>query len=267
MPATTGPGTRVQGRAKRLAGRALLLLALLLAGPAAALLGAGGAAADWRTASREPVGLAPDPAAARQALVQVYGARAVGWRGAFGVHTWIAVKPRDASDWTTYQIIGWRALRGGDALAISGGQPDRRWFGAMPELYAQLEGDAAERAIPRIVAAAQDYPHRRAYTLWPGPNSNTFTATIARAVPELRLDLPPTAIGKDYLGAARFAGAAPSGTGIQISLWGLLGLTLAAEEGVEINVAGLGFGVDPLGLALRLPGLGRVGMSEDPRRE
>ena len=86
-------------------------------------------------------------------------------------------------------------------------------------------------------------------------------------MPELRLDLPPTAIGKDYLGAARFAGAAPSGTGIQISLWGLLGLTLAAEEGVEINVAGLGFGVDPLGLALRLPGLGRVGMSEDPRRD
>jgi hypothetical protein len=89
---------------------------------------------------------------------------------------------------------------------------------------------------------------------------------LARAVPELRLDLPPTAIGKDYLGPAEFAAAAPSGTGFQLSLWGLLGLTLAREEGIEVNVAGLGFGVDPLGLALRLPGIGRVGLAEDPRR-
>jgi hypothetical protein len=253
-------------RLAKIARRAALVLALLLAGPAAALLSARDAPADWRSASRAPVGLAPDPAETRAAMVQVYGARAVGWRGAFGVHTWIALKPRDAADWTTYQIIGWRALRGGDALAVSSGPPDRRWFGAAPELYAQLEGEAAEQAIVRLVAAVEAYPHRRSYTLWPGPNSNTFTAMLARAVPELRLDLPPTAIGKDYLGPADFAAAAPSGTGFQLSLWGLLGLTLAREEGIEVNVAGLGFGVDPLGLALRLPGIGRVGLAEDPRR-
>ena len=48
---------------------------------------------DWRTASREPVGLAPDPAATPEAVVQVYSARTISWRGYFGVHTWIAVKP------------------------------------------------------------------------------------------------------------------------------------------------------------------------------
>jgi hypothetical protein len=251
----------------RLLRRAALVLGLLLAGPAVSLLADGRAAADWRGASREPVGLAPDPALSPQAMVHVYGARAVGWRGAFGVHTWIAVKPRDAADWTSYQIIGWRALRGGDALAVSNGAPDRRWFGARPELYAALTGEAAEAAIDRIRTAAEAYPHRRSYTLWPGPNSNTFTATIARTVPELRLDLPATAIGKDYLGATTFAAAAPSGTGYQLSLWGLFGITLAREEGVEINIAGLGFGVDPMGLALRLPGIGRIGPDEDPRRE
>src|SRR5215213_8074628 len=63
---------------------------------------------DWRTASREPVGLAPDPALVKEAVVQVYGARAVGPKGMFGVHTWIAVKPTDATQWTIYEVIGWR---------------------------------------------------------------------------------------------------------------------------------------------------------------
>ena len=85
-------------------------------------------------------------------------------------------------------------------------------------------------------------------------------------MPELRLDLPSTAIGKDWLGTTRFADAAPSGTGFQLSLWGLLGLTLAAEEGIELNLAGLNFGIDPLGLAIKLPGIGRIGAAEDPRR-
>jgi hypothetical protein len=250
----------------RAARRVGLGLALLLAGPA--LMSAWGQSArpDWRTASREPVGLAPDPAAAPQAMVQVYGARAVSWRGAFGVHTWIAVKPSGAAEWRSYQIIGWRARWGGDALVVTDGPPDRRWFGAEPELYAQLEGEGVDAVIARIVRAAEAYPYRTTYTLWPGPNSNTFTAMVARAVPELRLDLPATAIGKDYLGGTTFAGAAPSGTGFQLSLWGLLGVTLAREEGLEINLAGLTFGIDPLGLALKAPGIGRIGPAADPRR-
>lgn len=247
--------------------RLALILVLLLLGPGAVLLGAGDAPADWRRASLEPMGTAPKPSIARQPIIQVYGARAVGWRGAFGVHTWIAVKPRDAEDWTTYQIIGWRTRRGGDGLAVSGGQPDRRWFGAQPELYAHLEGDDVDQVIARLVAVIEAYPYRYHYALWPGPNSNTFVAMIARATPELRIDLPATAIGKDFLGITRFVGVAPSGTGYQLSLWGLLGLTLAMEEGLEFNLAGLSFGIDPFGTALRLPGLGRVGAREDSRRK
>ena len=93
--------------------------------------------------------------------------------------------------------------------------------------------------------------------MWPGPNSNTFVAWVAREVPELGLDLPPTAIGKDYLGPATFAARAPSGSGWQVSLWGLAGLTVAREEGIELNLLGLGFGVDVDDLALRLHGWGR----------
>jgi hypothetical protein len=57
-----------------------------------------------------------------------------------------------------------------------------------------------DQLIKRIDKAAREYPYANEYTVWPGPNSNTFTAWIARAVPELGVDLPATAIGKDYLG-------------------------------------------------------------------
>ena len=57
-------------------------------------------AQNWWNASREPVGLAPDPASTPEAIVQVYGARAFSWRGYFGIHTWIAVKPTAAQSYT-----------------------------------------------------------------------------------------------------------------------------------------------------------------------
>lgn len=73
------------------------------------------------------------------------------------------------------------------------------------------------------------------------------------------LDLPPTAIGKDYLADGSLVGPSPSGTGFQVSLFGLAGVLLAVEEGVEVNILGLTYGIDPLDLAVKLPGLGRLG--------
>jgi hypothetical protein len=35
---------------------------------------------------------APDPMTVREPVVQVYGARTLGAKGLFGVHTWVAVK-------------------------------------------------------------------------------------------------------------------------------------------------------------------------------
>ena len=220
---------------------------------------AGARSADWRTASREPVGLAPDPATTREAVVQVYAARAVGWRGYFGVHSWVAVKPAGAPEYTVYEVIGWRLRYGNSALAIRHRGPDERWFGSAPHLLADKRGAGAEPLIARIDRAARDYPYAREYGLWPGPNSNTFTAWIARAVPELEIDLPPTAIGKDYL-RDRVIATAPSGSGFQVSLVGLLGFTASGVEGVEINVLGLTFGFDPYRPAIRLPIVGRFGV-------
>ena len=81
-------------------------------------------------------------------------------------------------------------------------------------------------------------------------------------MPELKLDLPPTAIGKDWLGSNVLLAKAPSGTGYQFSICGLLGILIAKEEGIEINLAGLNFGIDLKDLGIRLPGLGNISLSK-----
>src|SRR5437868_424778 len=115
---------------------AVILAAMLVYVVAAVLyLGYSGStsASDWWAASRESVGLAPDPSATPEAVVQVYAARTVGWRGFIGVHTWIAVKPTDARQFTVYEVIGYR-IRSGNVLVVSNRHPDGRWFGARPQL-------------------------------------------------------------------------------------------------------------------------------------
>jgi hypothetical protein len=213
---------------------------------------------DWRSASQEPTGLAPDPATMSDAVVQVYGARTWGWRGNFGVHTWVAVKPANAQAYVVYEVIGWRLRWADSVVAIHNRAADARWYGNAPELYADKRGEEAEKLIPRIDAAARSYPYASEYSAWPGPNSNTFVAWITRAVPELEADLPPTAIGKDYLGGA-LIGAAPSGRGVQFSVGGLFALTASGVEGLEVNLLGLTFGINPFDPALKLPLLGRLG--------
>jgi hypothetical protein len=128
-----------------------------------------------------------------------------------------------------------------------------------------LRGDGVDLLIDRVEAAAREYPYPSTYRTWPGPNSNTFTAFVARAVPELRIDLPPTAVGKDFLPGGAPIGLAPSGTGAQVSLLGLAGVLVGWEEGVEVNLLGLTFGLDWNRPALKLPGLGRVGIADSPR--
>jgi hypothetical protein len=244
--------------------RRRLLLAILAiplyAGCSATYLNYSGVmrSSDWRTASREPAGLAPDPATTPEAVVQVYSARAVNWRGYFGVHTWIAVKTTGADHFTVHEVNGHRLQRTGTVLVSSDRAPDGYWYGNRPDLLKDVRGPGVDQLIERIEKSVQDYPYPHTYHVWPGPNSNTFTAFVLRDIPELRVDLPPTAIGKDYLGILPIA-RTPSGTGGQFSVFGLAGVAAGIEEGLEVNVLGLTFGVDPKSLALKLPLIGPVG--------
>ncbi|MDH3507631.1 MAG: DUF3750 domain-containing protein [Gammaproteobacteria bacterium] len=233
------------------------VLLSLVAAVVIALIHANVTAEDWRTASRAPVGLAPDPATTPEAVIQVYAARAVRWRGYFGVHTWIAVKPALAERFTVHEVNGWRLRRTGSAVVQSDRPPDGRWFGSEPELLADARGPEAELMIQRVQSAVASYPYADQYRVWPGPNSNTFTAHVLREVGELPVDLPPTAIGKDFLDSP-FAATAPSGTGFQLNLLGALGILAAGQEGLEVNVLGLVFGLDARAPALKLPMIGRI---------
>ncbi|PHQ69052.1 MAG: hypothetical protein COB93_09035 [Sneathiella sp.] len=214
--------------------------------------------ADWQTARRDTSGQSPAPNNYRGAIVQVFAARTWGWRGNFATHSWIVTKEKGADSYIRSEVIGWRAYRGGNALVQRRGSPDNYWFGNPPELVLELRGSAAEAVIPKIEKVIDNYPHKSDYRLWPGPNSNSFIAHIGRQLPELKLDLPPTAIGKDFIVGGAFSDTAVSGQGIQLSLGGLAGFTLSPVEGVELHLLGLTVGVDVDDIALKLPGFGRV---------
>lgn len=241
---------------------AFFLLLFLLGLPLCAVLsGQASLGRDYRTADRSSAGIAPPAESTPEAVVQVYAARALNWRGIFGVHTWIATKRENATHYTVHQVIGWRLFHHLPVLDSAPGIPDRKWFGNEPEVLAELRGEAAARAIPKILDAVATYPYANEYELWPGPNSNTFTAYIGKKVPELRMDLPVTAIGKDYPINGSVIDRTPSGTGYQLSMFGVLGIIVARDEGVELNLLGLSFGVDLSHPALKLPFVGRLGMA------
>ena len=209
----------------------------------------------WRDASHAATGLAPLPEQTPEAVAQVYAARTWGLRGAIAVHTWIAVKRSGANHYIRYEVIGWALRRGGTAVVGRQGNPDGLWFSNPPQVLVDRRGQGVDALIDRIEAAVAAYPYAAEYRTLPGPNSNTFTAFVGRQVPSLGLDLPPTAIGKDFL-VGGLVGRAPSGSGHQFSLWGLASVLAAPREGVEVSLLGLAVGVRFKPLAIRLPGLG-----------
>ena len=95
----------------------------------------------------------------------------------------------------------------------------------------RISGAEAEKLIPRIEATVKEYDYSQAgdYRIWPGPNSNSFIAAILRAVPELGLALPPNAVGRDFR-YGFYAGRTDSGTGFEINLHGLAGLSWAGSR-------------------------------------
>ena len=210
----------------------------------------------WATAPRHSAGIAPDPAALPDiAIVQVYAAPTYGWRGYFAVHPWIIFKRRGETAYTRYDVVGWRAP---DVVQRNYAVPDGLWYGSTPQLLVNHQGSELDSMIDAIEAAVASYPYAKQYRSYPGPNSNTFLAHIGRQVRALQLDLPANAIGKDYRPVTDPIGISSSGSGLQFSLWGLLGASVGLQEGLELNLLGLNFGVDLNPPALRLPWVGRL---------
>ena len=229
----------------------------------AAHFGSGDSYMPWHSLRLDSSGQAPDPGT-KEAVVQVYSARAARWRGAFGVHTWIAVKKANEHHFTRMEVMGYGVRRGGNAVRVRQGVADGWWYGNRPWLLRDLRGgDLVDGVVDRLLGAAKSYPFENTYNVWPGPNSNTFVAWLARHAPELQLELPSTAIGKDYLPAWHWLAESPSGTGLQLSIAGLGGILIGKEEGFELNLLGLTAGVDFSPPAIKLPGIGRIGWPDN----
>jgi hypothetical protein len=214
----------------------------------------------WWNADTSSVHIAPLPQDEKRAVVEIYAARAYNWRGWFAVHPWIATKEANAKSYTVYMVTGWRE----HTVSATPGIPDRKWYGSVPEMLFELRGDEAAKMIPFIKKAATDYPYQDFYRLYPGPNSNTFISYIIRHTPGITVELPPHAIGKDWIDDGKFFARSETGTGYQFSVYGLFGITIGKAEGLEINILGLTFGFDVMRPALKLPFIGRVGLKDRP---
>lgn len=190
-------------------------------------------------------------------MVRIFAAQTVRWRGIVAVHCWIVLKPEGALAYTRYDYTAW-----GEPIRMNGFEPDGRWFGRVPDVIFAADGRTAAALIPRMEDAIRRYAWRNRgdYRAWPGPNSNTFVAAVMDAVPEVPVSLPPTAIGKDYPYDGRWLRRTPSGTGVKLTLGGYAGVTLAWVEGLEVNILGAVAGLDMRRPAIKLPGLGRLGL-------
>ena len=241
--------------------RLTLLIVFLLPVAARALLWSFEEPRNWRTARWSSAGILPEAASDPEARVVVFAARTSGWRSIFAVHTWIVVKPENADTYTRYDVMGF-----GQPVRVNLHAPDAYWFGDKPQLVADVRGARAAAAIPKIEAAVRSYPYAGygSYRLWPGPNSNTFTATLLRAAPELAVAMPPEAVGRDFRADGALVGLTPSHTGVEASIYGLIGAKLGWVEGVEVDVMGMVAGLDLRHPAVKIPGVGRVGVALVP---
>jgi uncharacterized protein DUF3750 len=232
----------------------LLAIFLLPVFGAAGTLAYHGGPSQWSRWDRAVQSRLGDAAVHPEARILVMTGRTRGWKGALALHSWIVFKRANDPAWHRYDVAGW-----GNPVRVNWWPPDL-WFGEYGEVVADIKGAQAQALIPRIEAAISDYRYANAgdYVMWPGPNSNTFVATVLRAVPELGAMLPPNAVGRDFR-PLPYLGLTDSGTGIEASLWGVLGVKVGWVEGIELNVLGLVAGLDLRHPALKVPGFGRIG--------
>jgi hypothetical protein len=210
----------------------------------------------WRTADWSSTGTLPAAADFTPARVIIFTGTAGAWKGIFSVHSWVVLKRANDTRWSRYDVVGW-----GEPVRRNNWPVDGLWYGNKPVMLADISGADAEKLIPRIEKAVSAYDYAQAgdYRIWPGPNSNSFIAAILRTVPELGVELPPNAIGRDFRHGF-YAGWTDSGTGVEINLYGCAGIKVGWVEGIEFNLLGLVAGLDLRYPGLKVPGYGHIGV-------
>ena len=169
------------------------------------------------------------------------------WFTRFAEHAWVEVRLGDQAtriEWNKYlDAIAHTPLRPPDLAN------DERWERGVA-VHAEWTGERARELGERILAVAHRFPDATGYRAWPGPNSNTFVAWLAREV-GMGVLLPPTAVGKDYTPWLA-AGLSSTRLGLHVDT-ALLGAQVGLVEGVELHLLGLTAGIALWPPALELP--------------
>ncbi len=218
----------------------------------------GNHARSWNTADWTSAGIFPSVVNNQEAAVYIMAARTGRWKGGFAVHTWIVTKEKEATSYNRYEVVGW-----GRPLRVNAYAPDARWYSNEPQIIKMIKGNEASKLIPKIERAIAKYPHaqRGNYTLWPGPNSNSFVAYVLNEVPQIGIVAPASAVGRDYLSKDRFVNIDPDWMNLQVTYKGYIGFALGKRSGFELHFIGLTAGFDILNPAIKLPGFGRIGFA------
>jgi hypothetical protein len=180
----------------------------------------------------------------------------------FAHHTWVDVKFGDEKSWERIEVLsatsGVRRFPIGSAVAHA----DRRWRNRDVRVLGTMAGDEAHRAAEKIRALSDDLSekYKADYVAWPGPNSNTLLAEIARDTAGLSFPMHHNAVGKDYPGWFG-AGLTTSKTGVRVDTLPL-GFALGLREGVELHVLQLTFGLSFWPPRLELPFLPEIPWSK-----
>jgi hypothetical protein len=172
-------------------------------------------------------------------------------------HAWIVGSlPGDGS------VHRWELL--GSAFRSETNRPFDYFGNGDVAVHGVVEGDVVEihrimKCLDREVHAYNDrHPD---YFPIPGPNSNTFVAEALREC-GIHVELPATAIGRDYRGIVG-AGVTESGTGLQLESW-VAGVRVGLREGAEAHLAGLALGVHAWPPGVTVPvNPGRIGLDFD----
>jgi hypothetical protein len=132
----------------------MILFALPLGARALWFVYQGDSATGWSRANWSSAGLLPPPSASNPALIRIYAARTGRWRGVVAHHSWIVVKEEGAGRYSRFDKVGW-----GSPIRTDGWAADGHWFSHYPETVVAIDGEEAERLIPRIREAIAAYPY------------------------------------------------------------------------------------------------------------
>jgi hypothetical protein len=248
---------KIAAHTTRLSFKVILVLFVVFILPALVHLGVWALSdrpTNWRSAQWSSAGILPANPSKNDAAVYVFNARTGGLKGAFATHSWLVLKPHGANYYDRYDVVGW-----GTPLRKNAYDADGHWYSNQPVISHQITGEKAMKTIPALEKAIANYRWRDRgdYTLWPGPNSNTFVASILAQFPELSANAPSTAVGRDFPADGKWIGRRKDGA-FYATAGGYFGIEIGGDVGFEVNFLGLVAGLNPTKGELIIPAFGAI---------